>query len=59
MTQTSSTSDSMLDAEQLDMLRASLRHVLSETSEQPLGERLSALGWDELVEWEARLARHK
>ena len=41
MTQTASTPDSALDAEQLDMLRASLRHVLSETSPQPLQQRLA------------------
>lgn len=43
------TSDAGLDAEQLDMLRGSLRHVLGEASPRPLGERLSELGWDELV----------
>lgn len=47
MTQISS--DARLDAEQLAMLRGSLRHVLGEASRQPLGQRLSELGWDELV----------
>jgi hypothetical protein len=46
-----------LDAEMLDMLRASLRHVLGETSDQPLSTRLAELGWDEVTAGDGPTAR--
>jgi hypothetical protein len=39
----------MMDAEMIEMLRGSLRHVLTETTDRPLGERLADLGWDEVL----------
>lgn len=38
-----------LDADMLDMLRTSLRHVLTEESDRSLAERLAELGWDDVV----------
>ena len=43
------TTHSTLDADTVEMLRASLRHVLGEQSDRPLAERLAELGWDEVV----------
>ncbi len=40
----------------LDMLRHSLRHVLTETSNVPFGDRLAELGWDEVVADDASTA---
>jgi Acyl-CoA dehydrogenase, C-terminal domain len=40
----------------LDMLRDSLRHVLTETSNVPFGDRLAVLGWDEVVADDASTA---
>lgn len=40
----------------LDMLRQSLRHVLSETSSVAFGDRLAELGWDEVVAEDASTA---
>jgi hypothetical protein len=40
----------------LDMLRDSLRHVLTETSNVPFGDRLAELGWDEVVADDASTA---
>jgi hypothetical protein len=45
-----------LDADMLDMLRASLRHVLTEASATPLADRLAELGWDEVVATDAPTA---
>lgn len=39
-----------LDPDMLDMLRSSLRHVLTEESPAPLADRLAELGWDEVVD---------
>jgi Acyl-CoA dehydrogenase, C-terminal domain len=39
----------MMDAEMIEMLRGSLRHVLTETTDRPLADRLADLGWDEVV----------
>jgi hypothetical protein len=39
-----------LDADMLDLLRRSLHHVLTDASGQPLSERLSALGWSDVVD---------
>ncbi len=38
-----------LDNDILDMLRTSLRHVLTEASDQPLAARLDDLGWADVV----------
>lgn len=38
-----------MDAETLDLLRTSLRHVLTEPDGRPFGTRLGELGWDEVV----------
>ena len=38
-----------IDIDMLDMLRSSLRHVLTEESTQPLADHLAQLGWDEVV----------
>ncbi|MCU1344799.1 MAG: hypothetical protein JWL70_1065, partial [Acidimicrobiia bacterium] len=38
-----------MDAEMIEMLRGSLRHVLTETTDRPLADRLADLGWDEVV----------
>jgi hypothetical protein len=38
-----------LDSDMLDMLRTSLRHVLTEASDQPLAARLDELGWADVV----------
>jgi Acyl-CoA dehydrogenase, C-terminal domain len=38
-----------LDPEMLDMVRVSLHHVLTETSDRPLADRLADLGWDHVV----------
>lgn len=38
-----------MDHDTLDMLRTSLRHVLTEASDRPLADRLEELGWDEVV----------
>jgi Acyl-CoA dehydrogenase, C-terminal domain len=40
----------------LDMLRESLRHVLTETLSVPFGDRLAELGWDEVVADDASTA---
>jgi Acyl-CoA dehydrogenase, C-terminal domain len=45
-----------LDPDMLDMLRTSLRHVLTEDSTQSLDQRLATLGWDEVVETDAATA---
>lgn len=47
---------SLLDADMLTMLDASLRHVLTEDSTETLADRLAALGWDEVVETDAATA---
>ncbi len=39
----------MMDTDTLDMLRTSLRHVLTEATNVPLADRLGELGWDEVV----------
>ena len=39
----------MMDNDTLDMLRTSLRHVLTEATTVPLSTRLAELGWDEVV----------
>ena len=39
----------MMDNDTLDMLRTSLRHVLTEDTTAPLANRLAELGWDEVV----------
>ncbi|CAB4365002.1 MAG: hypothetical protein F2681_13215 [Actinobacteria bacterium] len=39
----------MMDNDTLDMLRTSLRHVLTEATNVPLADRLGELGWDEVV----------
>ncbi len=38
-----------LDNDMLDMLRTSLRHVLTEAGDQPLAARLDDLGWADVV----------
>lgn len=38
-----------LDNDMLDMLRTSLRHVLTEAGDQPLAARLDELGWADVV----------
>lgn len=38
-----------LDAETVAMLQKSLHHVLGETADGPLDDRLAELGWDEVV----------
>jgi len=45
-----------MDADTLEMLRRSLRHVLADTSERPLAERLDELGWAEVVAEDETLA---
>lgn len=42
-------SGSTIDADMLEMLRVSLRHVLIDTSTVPLSGRLAELGWHEVV----------
>lgn len=42
-----------LDAETLEMLTGSIRHVLTEQSDRSLAVRLAELGWDEVVEQDA------
>ena len=46
----------MMDTDTLDMLRTSLRHVLTQDSAQSLGQRLDELGWDEVVADDASTA---
>jgi len=38
-----------MDADMIEMLRGSLQHVLTETTDRPLAERLADLGWDEVL----------
>ncbi len=38
-----------MDLETTEMLRTSLRHVLTESSNTPLADRLAELGWDDVV----------
>jgi Acyl-CoA dehydrogenase, C-terminal domain len=38
-----------IDADMLDMLRSSLRRVLTEVSDVPLDVRLGELGWDDVI----------
>jgi len=38
-----------LDPDVADLLRSSLRHVLTEVTDTPLADRLAALGWDEVL----------
>ncbi|MFM2070568.1 MAG: hypothetical protein RLZZ623_831 [Actinomycetota bacterium] len=45
-----------LDSETVDMLRSSLRHVLTASSDAPLGARLAELGWDDVVDQDASTA---
>ena len=45
-----------LDPDMLDMLRGSLRHVLTEASTTPFADRLAELGWDEVVDTDAATA---
>jgi hypothetical protein len=45
-----------LDPDMLDMLRGSLRHVLTEESATPLADRLADLGWDDVVDTDAATA---
>jgi hypothetical protein len=45
-----------MDADTLDLLGTSLRHVLLDGSDRPLGERLNGLGWDEVLEDDAPAA---
>jgi hypothetical protein len=45
-----------LDAEMLDMVRVSLRHVLTETSTRPFSARLADLGWADVVAHDASTA---
>jgi len=42
-----------LDADTLDLLQTSLRHVLTDESDRPLAARLAELGWDDVVEQDA------
>ena len=49
-------STTALTEDVLAMLRESLRHVLTETSNVPFGERLSELGWDDVVADDASTA---
>ena len=46
-----------MDLETLDMLRTSLRHVLTDDGGGPLGARLAELGWDEVLADDAAAAR--
>ena len=46
----------MMDTDTIDMLRTSLRHVLTQDSTQSLGQRLDELGWDEVVADDASTA---
>jgi hypothetical protein len=39
----------MMDAEELELVRTSIRGVLAESADTPLPDRLHALGWAELV----------
>lgn len=39
-----------LDPDMVDMLRSSLRHVLTEESTRPLADRLADLGWNDVVD---------
>jgi Acyl-CoA dehydrogenase, C-terminal domain len=50
------TQHTTFDADTLDMLRASLRHVLTEQSDRPLSDRLADLGWDEVLADDASTA---
>jgi alkylation response protein AidB-like acyl-CoA dehydrogenase len=45
-----------LDPDMLDMLRGSLRHVLTEESAAPLAVRLADLGWADVVDTDAATA---
>jgi hypothetical protein len=45
-----------LDPDMLDMLRGSVRHVLTEESSAPLADRLAELGWAEVVDTDASTA---
>jgi Acyl-CoA dehydrogenase, C-terminal domain len=38
-----------IDQDTLDMLRGSLRHVLTDSSDQPLSDRLAELGWADVL----------
>jgi Acyl-CoA dehydrogenase, C-terminal domain len=49
-------STTALTEDVLGMLRESLRHVLTETSNVPFGERLLELGWDDVVADDASTA---
>jgi hypothetical protein len=42
-----------MDAATLGMLRSSLTHLLTDDGEAPLSERLTTLGWDEVLEDDA------
>jgi hypothetical protein len=42
-----------LDADTVEMLRTSLRHVLTDASATPLTDRLAELGWDEVLALDA------
>ena len=42
-----------LDADMLDMLRTSLRHVLTDASARSFADRLAELGWSDVVDQDA------